>query len=420
MKKYLQLFLLFFSCFCNSNIFSQARLILNNGGILNITNGAFVVIDNPNPNAITRNTSGHIISEGELNRVKWNIGTTAGSYVVPFGIGTSEYLPVSLTTSGAAGAAGSLTFAMYGGNWLNTSYLPAGITNFINNRGFNNSAFVIDRFWRIEPNNYTTKPALSNLVFTYRDNEHSVASNTIIESNLTAQRYNSGTDEWDDYLPGTVTNTVANNSTVGTLPSAQLYTWWTLVDNTLILPIELTAFHAICDGNKVSISWQTASEKNNRYFEVERSSDAVNFTPVAKIDSKNPNSSTPLSYDATDHNPINGKSYYRLKQVDVEGHYSYSSLVVLNCNSNSVVPSSVTIYPNPATDNLTIDIKGLPGKKSLMIYDVTGKEMTNKQINTQDENILETIDVSSLAKATYILRLDVNNELYQILKFVKN
>src|SRR4051812_9566445 len=69
---------------------AQGRLILNNGGIVNITNSAFVVIDNSNPNAITRNTSGHIISEGKFNRVKWNIGTTAGSYVVPFGIGTTE------------------------------------------------------------------------------------------------------------------------------------------------------------------------------------------------------------------------------------------------------------------------------------------------------------------------------------------
>jgi len=69
---------LFFICL-SYNAFSQARLILNNGGIVNITNSAFVVIDNPSTNAITRNTSGHIISEGEFNRVKWNIGTTNGT-----------------------------------------------------------------------------------------------------------------------------------------------------------------------------------------------------------------------------------------------------------------------------------------------------------------------------------------------------
>jgi hypothetical protein len=81
MKKYLHL--IFFILITNV-VFAQARLILNNGGIVNITNNAFVVIDNPAANAITRNTAGHIISEGELNRLKWNIGTTAGSYIVPF------------------------------------------------------------------------------------------------------------------------------------------------------------------------------------------------------------------------------------------------------------------------------------------------------------------------------------------------
>lgn len=408
--------------FLSANSFAQARLILNNGGIVNITNSAFVVIDNPATNAITRNTSGHIISEGEFNRVKWNVGTTAGSYVVPFGIGTSEYLPVSLTTSGASGATGSLIFAMYPvGSWLNTSNLPTGVTNFVNNYSTNNSAFAIDRFWRIEPNGYTTKPALTNLQFTYRDIEHTVPSNSITEANLTAQRYNGNTNSWDDYMPTTAINTVANTATVASLPAAQLFTWWTLVDNRYILPIELVAFNAVCDGNKVKLNWQTASEKNNSYFEVERSSDAINFSPVLKLNSQNSNSTTLLSYNAIDDNPIDGKSYYRLKQVDFDGKYSYSSILVLNCTSiENQSPTSITIFPNPATDNLSVNINGLQGQKSLMIYDVIGQEMMHKTIESSDANILENVNIATFAKATYILRIDIDGELYQIIKFVKN
>lgn len=418
MNKYLLGFLLFFICL---NGFSQARLILNNGGIVNITNSAFVVIDNPATNAITRNTFGHIISEGEFNRVKWNIGTTAGTYVVPFGIGAAEYLPVTMTTSGASGASGSLTFAMYPvGSWLNTSNLPTGVTNFVNNYGANNSAFAVDRFWRIEPASYTTKPALTNLIFTYRDIEHSVASNAITESNLIAQRYNTTSDSWDDYMPGTATNIVSNTSTVAGLPSTELYTWWTLVDNNFVLPIELTAFNVKCDGNKVTIYWTTASENNNGYFEVERSSDGVNFVSIGKIFSQNSNSSAPLNYSTVDNNPINGKSYYRLKQVDKNVNYSYSALVTNTCNSATTITPIVSVFPNPATDNLIIDIKRLPGTKSFMIYDVIGQEMTSKTIASEDENVQQLLDVSSFAKATYILRLDLNNELYQIIKFVKN
>jgi hypothetical protein len=72
------------------------------------------------------------------------------------------------------------------------------------------------------------------------------------------------------------------------------------------------------------------------------------------------------------------------------------------------------------TENLTLNILGLPGKKTIMIYDVLGQEMMNNIIMSEDDNIQQVLDVSSLAKATYILRLDVNNELFQILKFVKN
>jgi hypothetical protein len=417
MKKYLHL--IFFILITNV-VFAQARLILNNGGIVNITNNAFVVIDNPAANAITRNTAGHIISEGELNRLKWNIGTTAASYIVPFGRGAAEYLPISFSTSGAAGAGSSLTFAMYGGNWQNTSYLPTGITNFISNYNFDNSTFSVDRFWRIEPTGYTTKPALNNLIFTYRDIEHTVANNSIIESNLIAQRYNGSLNSWDDYMPATTINSVSNTATVASLPSAQLYTWWTLVDSRFVLPIELTAFNGKCDGDKILLNWTTASESNNNYFELERSADGINFVAIEKINSQNSNSTQPLNYTTVDNQLLNGKSYYRLKQVDIDGQYSYSSLVIVNCTNSVTASPVVTIFPNPVSENLTLNILGLPGKKTIMIYDVLGQEMMNNIIMSEDDNIQQVLDVSSLAKATYILRLDVNNELFQILKFVKN
>lgn len=357
------LLVLFIILYANS--FAQGRLVLNNGGIVRIDSSAFLVIDNPNPNAITRITSGHIISEGQFNRVKWNIGTTSGSYVIPFGIGTSEYLPVSLTTSGAVGATGSLTFSMYPvGSWLNSSALPVGVTNFINNYGTDNSAFAVDRFWRIQPSGYTTKPALSNLIFTYRDPEWTVANNAILESNLIAQRYNNTTNEWDDYMPGTVTNTTLNTSTVATLPSAELYSWWTLVDNRYVLPIELTSFAAFCKEKYILLEWETASERNNDYFVIERSIDGIHFISVGTVQAVG-NSTTPQNYQFEDFQVNSGKVYYRLKQIDDDGQYSYSSVVLTDCKSSSLSNPLISIYPNPATDILTIDIKGLKGKKLL-------------------------------------------------------
>lgn len=411
------LLVLFIILYANS--FAQGRLVLNNGGIVRIDSSAFLVIDNPNPNAITRITSGHIISEGQFNRVKWNIGTTSGSYVIPFGIGTSEYLPVSLTTSGAVGATGSLTFSMYPvGSWLNSSALPVGVTNFINNYGTDNSAFAVDRFWRIQPSGYTTKPALSNLIFTYRDPEWTVANNAILESNLIAQRYNNTTNEWDDYMPGTVTNTTLNTSTVATLPSAELYSWWTLVDNRYVLPIELTSFAAFCKEKYILLEWETASERNNDYFVIERSIDGIHFISVGTVQAVG-NSTTPQNYQFEDFQVNSGKVYYRLKQIDDDGQYSYSSVVLTDCKSSSLSNPLISIYPNPATDILTIDIKGLKGKKTVTVYSILGQTMITQLVTGEQENTQELLNVSALANATYLLRIDVNEEVYQVLKFVK-
>lgn len=248
-----------------------------------------------------------------------------------------------------------------------------------------------------------------------------MASNIITESNLTAQRYNTGTNEWDDYFPGTAINIGANTATIAALPSAELYTWWTLVDNSSVLPIELTMFNAKCEGKSVSIYWQTASENNNHHFEIERSGDGINFSSVAIVNTQNGNTNATQNYFAIDENPLSVRSYYRLKQVDNDGKFSYSSIVTLSCtasNGNTVSPV-ISVFPNPATDILTVDIKGIPGKKSILIYNVLGQEMTDKMVIEGNENIQQTINISAFAKATYMIRIDASDELFQVLKFVK-
>src|SRR5689334_22778776 len=80
---------------CSGDLFAQTRLVLE-GGLITISQGTYLVIDNPAANAITRN-SGYIISENENSRVWWNIGTTTGTYTVPWGYSTTDYIPLSFT-----------------------------------------------------------------------------------------------------------------------------------------------------------------------------------------------------------------------------------------------------------------------------------------------------------------------------------
>src|SRR3989344_9575857 len=100
--------------------FSQARLVMDNGGTLRISNGAFLVVDNSNANAITQlGTGGRIISEAETNYVRWNISNNTGTYIVPFFDDDNALsIPFSVAISVAGSAGGRIDFSTYdGGTW---------------------------------------------------------------------------------------------------------------------------------------------------------------------------------------------------------------------------------------------------------------------------------------------------------------
>ena len=89
------------------------------------------------------------------------------------------------------------------------------------------------------------------------------------------------------------------------------------------LPVELLSFTAIRRNDNVQLKWQTASETNNDFFNIERSEDGRHWQTLGKMDGAG-NSSETLAYTWTDQSPLRGLSYYRLKQVDFDGRYAYS------------------------------------------------------------------------------------------------
>jgi len=202
---------------------SQTRLVLN-GAKINIANGATLVIENPAINAITR-IDGYIISEGENNLLKWMIGTTTGTYTVPWGKGTSNYIPLSFTKTAGSGS-GFFLFSGYTTPSLNSSQLPTAVSNFTGASGADKSFFATDRFWQINAQSYTTKPTLSNLSFTYLDTEFASPNITATESSLTAQRWNPLLSSWVDYAPSSTVNTTTNTVTVASVGVTNFYPWW--------------------------------------------------------------------------------------------------------------------------------------------------------------------------------------------------
>jgi hypothetical protein len=173
------------------------------------------------------------------------------------------------------------------------------------------------------------------------------------------------------------------------------------------LPVSFSSF----SGSKLEkinlLSWRTASETNNRGFDIERSFDGVNFKSIGFISSKanNVNASTALSYEFYDYTPSVVTNYYRLKQVDKDDKYYYSSIVTLK--GNKLTSASISaIYPNPVTDRLTITI-GSPSEANanLVISDINGKILLQRSIKLTNGEVSIFENTSNFSAGTFLLKL---------------
>ena len=126
-----------------------------------------------------------------------------------------------------------------------------------------------------------------------------------------------------------------------------------------LLPILLLSFDAEHLGEEVALRWATQREWNNDYFTVERSANGLDFEGLMEIKGAG-NSTKILRYTASDHRPLPGVSYYRLRQTDFDGTTTLSDVVHVTAPTTGPGPG-LMCYPNPARDEAHIAIDGGPG-----------------------------------------------------------
>jgi hypothetical protein len=171
------------------------------------------------------------------------------------------------------------------------------------------------------------------------------------------------------------------------------------------LPVTLAEFKGERMGTANKLSWVTSTESNNRGFDLERSVDGRTYSAIAHIASKaeNGNSNTALNYQYNDEKPVAGSNYYRLKQIDKDGKFTYSGVVLLKSRITAVTLSSV--YPNPARTELNMII-GSPAaeKVTIQVTDLTGKVVMqhSTQLAIGDNQV--QLNVQSLAQGTYVIK----------------
>ncbi|WP_198172707.1 T9SS type A sorting domain-containing protein [Hymenobacter ginkgonis] len=175
------------------------------------------------------------------------------------------------------------------------------------------------------------------------------------------------------------------------------------------LPVALTQFDAKMQGLDALLTWQTASEVNNDFFEIERSTDASTFATVGRVTAKG----TASSYSFTDTgigSQLQGIVYYRLRQVDLDGTTTYSPTQAVTLTK---VATTVQAYPNPTTSELTVRLPSAGAK--LIIYTAAGQQIMETSTITAEQ----TIDVRKLPAGVYLLRIKPTQGPDNQVSFVK-
>jgi len=182
------------------------------------------------------------------------------------------------------------------------------------------------------------------------------------------------------------------------------FSWFVISsENANPLPIELVMFDATCEDGKVVLNWATASEKNNQYFSVERSADGLAWEEVGRVSGAG-NSNTLLNYSETDAQPLNGLSYYRLKQTDYDGASETFAPANIQCITSE--GNTMLLYPNPATQevNIVVHLDKDYGAGSIRLSDMMGKTVQQMNVNlVKGENKFVSTDLNSLQGGTYLV-----------------
>ena len=165
------------------------------------------------------------------------------------------------------------------------------------------------------------------------------------------------------------------------------------------LSIELHSFTGISINARNKLEWQTSSELNNDYFIIESGDDGENFSELARVDGAG-NSSTLINYKFEDVYLKSDLTYYRLKQIDFDGNYTYSSIIAVNSNV------SIHFFPNPTSGVLNMKVNSIyDDLHEVIISDVIGN-VSHRQIEIFEGNNTITLkEFENFEKGIYFIQV---------------
>ncbi|HRH67523.1 MAG TPA: T9SS type A sorting domain-containing protein, partial [Bacteroidia bacterium] len=173
--------------------------------------------------------------------------------------------------------------------------------------------------------------------------------------------------------------------------------------NCSVLPVELISFQAIAEEKIVRLNWTTSSEINNQYFTVERSADGIDFEPIQMVDGAGSTTSI-RNYETLDEKPLHGISYYRLKQTDFDGKFSYSDKVPVDFSDHNDI---FYLHPNPAGEAVSFIFSSEERTTyNLQIFSTDGVCCFKKTIDAIAGMNKSLLDISIFQKGVYFVILE--------------
>lgn len=171
------------------------------------------------------------------------------------------------------------------------------------------------------------------------------------------------------------------------------------------LPVELVYFTATLQKGTVNLQWLTATEKNNKHFEIERSADGKTFQSIGLVNG-NGDSSRPIKYSFLDLNPMQGTACYRLKQVDTDGQFTYSKVIVVSAKGLAA-DMRLQAYPNPFHAELNVTVTVPQGSSaSLQLLDMQGRAVQSALVQLEAGINEFQLPLGTLREGVYVLKLN--------------
>lgn len=184
------------------------------------------------------------------------------------------------------------------------------------------------------------------------------------------------------------------------------------------LPIELLEFTGEMIGEDNLLKWITSSEHNNDYFTVEQSYDGIDFREIGTVTAAG-NTIVETSYQLYDYSPRMGVNYYRLKQTDIDGAYSYSKTIALNRAQTFIEISE--LYPNPTNADVSFEVNSpISGEMEFNMYDNSGRLIRTENLQVVAGVNAYHIPLSELATGVYTVLINSKmleqKEIRQLIK----